>query len=262
MLAWRPVDDPIAQAAQLLGRSRRACALTGAGLSTESGIPDFRSPGGMWTRYDPDEFAYPRFVSSAEARRRYWRWSAEFYPHMAAAKPNDGHVALAELERAGRLCCVVTQNIDDLHHRAGSRRVIELHGNATRVGCLACGKEWPRAEVQGWLEAGLEEPRCDGCGGILKPRTISFGQAMPERETEAAFAEARACDVLLAVGSSLVVHPAAALVPVAQESGASVILVNLEETPFDAIASVVIRAKAGEALRRIAAEVGGSKGIP
>jgi len=251
------VDEAIAQAARLLSRSRRACALTGAGLSTESGIPDFRSPGGIWSRYDPDEFAYPRFVSSVDARRSYWRWSAEFYPCLLAAHPNAGHVALADLERAGRLCCLVTQNIDDLHRRAGSTRVIELHGNATRVGCLGCGKEWPRAEVQGWLEAGVAEPRCDACGGIVKPRTVSFGQAMPERETEAAFAEARACDVLLVVGSSLVVHPAATLVPVAHESGASVILVNLEETPFDAIASVVIRAKAGEALRRIAAKVGG-----
>jgi NAD-dependent deacetylase len=250
------MSEPIAEAARILGGARRACAFTGAGLSTESGIPDFRSPGGIWTKYDPEEFAFPRFVSSAEARRRYWRWSAEFYPRMASAEPNAGHLALAALECAGRLRAVVTQNIDDLHRRAGSKRVVELHGNATRVGCLSCHKTWPRAEVQAWLEGGLEDPRCDECGGILKPKTISFGQAMPERETEEAFALARESDALLAVGSSLVVYPAAAIVPAAHRAGASVILVNLEPTPFDELASVVIRAKAGETLARVAAQLG------
>jgi NAD-dependent deacetylase len=250
-------DDDFALAADLLSNARRACAFCGAGMSTESGIPDFRSPGGIWSRYDPDEFSYPRFVSSPEARRSYWRWSREFYPVLTAARPNAGHLALAALEEAGRLACVVTQNVDGLHARAGSRRVLELHGNATRVGCLSCDKEFSRAEVQEWLDGGTDEPRCDACRGILKPRTISFGQAMPERVTEEAFAEARACDVLLAVGSSLVVYPAASLVPVAHRAGASVVLVNLEPTPFDPLARVVIRGKAGDALSRIARAVCG-----
>jgi len=245
-------EADLIRAADLLRRSRRSCAFSGAGISTESGISDFRSPGGIWSKYDPEEFSYPRFVQSAESRKRYWRWSVEFYPQLAAAQPNPGHVALATLERAGLLACVVTQNVDDLHRRAGSRRVIELHGNATRVGCLSCDKEWPRGEIQRWLENGVDEPRCDACGGILKPRTVSFGQAMPERETEEAFAEARACEVLLAVGSSLVVYPAAAMVPVAHEAGASVILVNREPTPFDDIARIVIHGASGETLHHIA----------
>lgn len=224
-------------------------------MSTESGVPDFRSAGGIWTKYDPDEFAYPRFVSNTESRKKYWRWSAEFYPSLVKAQPNAGHLALAELERTKRLSCLITQNIDDLHRRAGSQRIIELHGNAMRVGCLQCGKEWPRAEVQVWLEQGNDDPRCDACGGITKPRTISFGQAMPERETEEAFREARACETMIAAGSSLVVYPAAALVPVAQESGADIILVNLDPTPFDDLASVVIHGKTGEILARIVREL-------
>jgi NAD-dependent deacetylase len=244
----------LARAAAIVAEMRAGVAFTGAGVSTESGIPDFRSPGGVWSKYDPEEFAFPRFVSSAEARRKYWAFGLEMYPHMVSASPNPGHVALAELEKRGKLRCVITQNIDDLHRRAGSQDVIELHGNATRVGCLSCDESWPREEIHTRLLAGEWDPRC-GCGGILKPKTISFGQSMPPKETGRAFAEARACDVMLVLGSSLVVYPAADLVPEAVEAGAKVILINLQPTPYDDMVSVVLRGKVGEVLPKLLAEV-------
>jgi NAD-dependent deacetylase len=245
----------IDEAAALLRNARHAVAFTGAGISTESGIPDFRSPGGTWARYDPEEFSYQRFLTRSESRKKYWAFGREVWPAMRDAQPNEGHKALAALERSGRLRCVITQNIDALHQRAGSRDVIELHGTATRVGCLSCDKDQPRDEVHARLLAGLYddgEPRC-ACGGLLKPRTISFGQPMPEKETRRAFDEARRCDLLLTVGSSLVVFPAADLVPTARANGAKIILINLSPTPFDDIADVVIRGKAGQSLASLAA---------
>jgi NAD-dependent deacetylase len=243
----------IARAAAIVAEMKAGVAFTGAGVSTESGIPDFRSPGGVWTKYDPEEFSFPSFVARAEARKKYWRWGLEFYPHLVAAKPNPGHDALAELERRGKLRCVITQNVDDLHRRAGSQDVIELHGNATTVACLTCGQAWPRDEIHARLVAGDEDPHCE-CGGLLKPRTISFGQPMPPAETRRAFAEARACDVMLVLGSSLVVYPAADLVPEAVEAGARVILINMQPTPYDEMAAVVLRGKVGEVLPRLLAE--------
>ena len=243
----------ISRAAAIIAEMRAGVAFTGAGVSTESGIPDFRSPGGVWTKYDPEEFSFPNFVKSAESRRKYWRWGLEFYPHLVNAKPNPGHDALAELERRGKLRCVITQNVDDLHRRAGSQAVIELHGNATTVACLTCGKSWPRDEIHARLTAGDEDPHCE-CGGLLKPRTISFGQPMPPAATRRAFAEARACDVMLVLGSSLVVYPAADLVPEAVEAGAKVVLINLQPTPYDEMAAVVLRGKVGEVLPKLLAE--------
>jgi NAD-dependent deacetylase len=246
--------ETIERAAAQVAASKRAVALTGAGISTESGVPDFRSPTGVWSRYDPDEFSYQRFVSSSGSRRNYWRWGMEFYPLLKEAQPNAAHLALAELERRQKLRCVITQNIDGLHQRAGSKEIIELHGTAMSVSCLGCGKEWPREEVHRWMvEDGIEDPECDACGGLLKPKTISFGQAMPEAETRRAFAEAAGCDLFLAVGSSLVVFPAAALVPTACETGAGLILINLEPTGFDHLADVAISGKAGEILPEIVA---------
>lgn len=248
-------DEGGRDAAALIRAARRAVAFTGAGLSTESGIPDFRSPGGVWSKYDPEEFSYPRFCASAEARQKYWQFGLEFYPLLRDAAPNAGHLALAELERRGRLRCVITQNIDDLHRKAGSRDVIELHGNATRVACLQCEAAWPRDVVQARLLAGEWDPRCERCGGLIKPTTISFGQAMPEPETSRAFTEARAADLMLVVGSSLQVFPAAELVPTAKRAGARVVLVNLQPTPYDGIADVVIHGRAGETLAAIAAQI-------
>lgn len=244
--------EAIGAAAGLIRASRRTVALTGAGVSTESGIPDFSGTAGVESGYDPVEFAFDRFVSSPEARRRFWAWGLAFYPRIRDAEPNGAHHALAALERAGRLHCLVTQNIDELHREAGSHDVIELHGRAGLVGCLSCDAQWPREAVQARLEAGESDPGCDRCGGVIKPRTISFGQAMPEPETRRAFEEARRAEVLLVVGSSLGVFPAAGLVPEARRAGARVVLVNLRPTPYDRLAEVVLHGKAGEILPAIA----------
>lgn len=244
---------PIERAGEWLRAARSTVAFTGAGISTESGLPDFRSPTGIWSRYDPNEFSFQRFLSNPESRRAYWRWGAEFYPLLRAAEPNPGHYALAELERRGRLRGLVTQNIDGLHQRAGSRAVVELHGNALTVACLGCGKEWPRAEVHRWIvELGVDDPACDDCHGILKPTTISFGQAMPEVETKYAFLLASECDLLLAIGTSLAVFPAAALVPAAKEAGARVVIVNRGPTELDALADLKLEGAAGDILPAIA----------
>ncbi len=246
------MEAQIAAAARLLRGASRAVAFTGAGISTESGIPDFRSPGGIWDKFDPNEFSYQRFLASAETRKKMWSWGLELYPALRDAQPNPGHLALAELEQRGRLGCVITQNIDELHQRAGSRKVIELHGNAMRVACLDCGEQCTREALHERLVAGDLDPHCE-CGGILKSNTVAFGQAMPEPETSDAYEQSGACDLMIAVGSSLVVYPAADMVPTAVNAGASLVLINLQPTPFDRIADVVIRAKAGEALPAIVA---------
>ena len=240
----------ITRAIGLLGEAHNAVALTGAGMSTESGIPDFRSPGGVWTKYDPDEFSYQKFTTRPESRAKYWKWGLEFFPTVRGATPHAGYDALVALAKQGRLRCVITQNVDGLHRRAGSPEVIEIHGTALEVGCLACGQRWPREAIHARLEAEAFDPRC-ACGGILKPCTISFGQPMPKEETTRAYAEARRADVFLALGSSLVVFPAADLVPEAVEHGAKLIVINLEPTPFDGLATVAIHAKVGEALPAI-----------
>jgi len=252
------MTDPAATlaAAGLLGAARDLVVLTGAGISTESGIPDFRSPGGIWSRYDPTELTYPRFCASAETRRKYWEMGAALYPVLKRAQPNRAHVALAELERRGGLRRIVTQNVDGLHQRAGSmpERIIEIHGTALEVACLTCGDRQDREPVQARFAAGDLDPRC-GCGGLLKPATISFGQAMPERETQAAFADAAAADVFLVVGSSLVVFPAANLPQVARDHGAQLVIVNREPTPYDDVADVVLHGGAGEILGTISEQL-------
>jgi NAD-dependent protein deacetylase/lipoamidase len=247
----------LAAAAELLGSARTLVALTGAGISTESGIPDFRSPGGLWSRYNPADFTFQRFIASADTRRQYWEMGADIYPALRDALPNTAHRTLAALERRGGLRRIVTQNIDGLHQKAGSSpaKVIEIHGTALAVACLSCGTRLDRDGVQARFAAGDVDPHCP-CGGLLKPATISFGQAMPERETAMAFADAAASDVFLVVGSSLVVFPAADLPRVALEHGARLVIVNREATPYDAHAEVALHASAGETLGAISAALG------
>jgi NAD-dependent deacetylase len=243
----------IARAAALLRGRRRAVALTGAGLSTASGIADFRSPGGIWSRYRP--VTIQEFLASDEARRRYWAYKRDTYEEFAGAAPNAGHEALARLESNGVLTAVVTQNIDGLHQRAGSRRVLELHGTNLRVECLGCDREYDRAAIQKRLLAGEAVPRCGDCGGFLKPATVSFGQALPADVLAEAAELARTCGCLLALGSSLVVQPAAELPLVASRAGAALIVVNREPTPVDALADVVIHGDVSRVLPALAAQV-------
>jgi NAD-dependent deacetylase len=248
------MDDLIKRAADLVATAAPVVVFTGAGVSTESGIPDFRSPTGLWARHDPDDFSYQRFIGSDEGRRRYWAVGRELYGTVRAARPNAAHQAIAELDALGLLDCVITQNIDNLHQQAGTapERVIELHGNATRVRCLGCGAACTRDEVQARLEAGEPVPECRTCGGILKPHTILFGEPMPARETQLAEARSRRAGCFVVVGSSLVVYPAAYMPVYAREAGARLVIVNLTPTHLDHLADVVILGKAGDVMARLA----------
>ncbi len=245
--------DPIQQLADFLRSARAGVAFTGAGISTESGIPDFRSPGGFWSRNSP--IMYEDFVASREARVRFWRQRVEMYRDFANAKPNDGHIALARLEDLGKIRAVITQNIDGLHQMAGSRRVIELHGTARMVACIACGKEWTPEETFAMIDAGDPAPNCDDCGAPLKSKTISFGQAMPQREMAEGGRLCAEADVFLAIGSSLVVEPAASLPRMAKHQGATLVIVNRDDTPLDDLADLVIRRPIGETLGGALADV-------
>ena len=223
---------------------RGTVVFTGAGVSTESGIPDFRSPGGIWARYAPIEFA--DYLRDPALRTESWRRGRESYPQMAAAEPNAAHRAIAAWWQAGLLSGVVTQNIDGLHQRAGlpDAAVIELHGNAHHVGCLSCAQRFDRPTVQARFEAGEADPACPACGGILKTTTVSFGQALPAAaiaQAERLHASARLC---LVVGSSLVVMPAAMLPERTLDAGGALAIVNKTPTHLDPFAALVARAPA------------------
>jgi NAD-dependent protein deacetylase/lipoamidase len=239
----------VRHAAELLSAARRGLALTGAGVSAESGIPTFRGDGGLWTKFDPIKVASIEYFMADPTA--YWMVSKDRGRLALAARPNPGHDALAALEAAGHLAAVVTQNTDGLHQESGSRNVIEVHGSGRTVQCLDCGNREPRSEVQARLEVEMP-PRCKVCGGVfLKPTVVLFGEAMPQAAIQEAFALARQADVMLVVGTSLVVYPAADIPLVAVRAGAKLVVVNAEPTPFDELAEVVIRGKSGEVLPEI-----------
>lgn len=235
--------------AEWLADARSAVAFTGAGISTESGIEDFRSSGGFWTRHQPVWFE--DFISDPESRRRFWRQRREMIPGMLAAQPNAGHRALAQLEQAGRIRGVITQNIDELHQRAGSQRVLEVHGTAMKVHCLSCDKRWPSGEIQARLEAGEEEFICDACDGLLKSMTVSFGQTLPAAVMMEAMQWARESDVFISLGSSLIVYPAASIPELAKRHRAKLVIINREPTPMDGIADLVINRPIGETMSAV-----------
>jgi len=240
----------VQRAARLLAGARRAVALTGAGISAESGIPTFRGAGGLWTQYDPIKVAsIDTFMADPKA---YWSVARERGPAVLAAEPNPGHYALAGLEQSGQLAAVVTQNTDGLHQDAGSVRVIELHGSGRTVECLDCGSRESRRDVQQRLEFQMP-PRCRICGrAFLKPTVVLFGEPMPPGAVAEAMQLAEEADVMLVVGSSLVVYPAADIPLIAVRTGAPLIVVNAEPTPFDRLAEVVIHGQAGEVLPEVA----------
>jgi NAD-dependent deacetylase len=237
--------------------SRYTVAFTGAGISTESGIPDFRGPQGIWKKMQPIELS--EFLASPEARREYWRRKMEDWPRMRDAEPNAGHRALARLYELRKLQVVITQNIDGLHQKAGvpDDRVVELHGSNAYVACLDCRRHYEWDEVLPFFQEhpAPECPRCAACGGWLKPATVSFGQAMPPAETRRAFAEAARANVLLAVGSSLQVYPAAAVPAETRRVGGLVAIVNQEATGQDHIADLLLRGTAGSILTELVAQV-------
>ena len=214
----------------LIAKSRRIVPFTGAGISTECGIPDFRSPGGLWTRYRPIEFG--EFVASRQARDESWRRRFAMEEVFAAAKPGRGHRALASLHRAGKIPAVITQNIDNLHQASGfaADRVIELHGNTTYARCIGCGLAYPLDWVKQRFDQDGAAPDCTACDEPVKTATISFGQAMPEAEMQRATELSQACDLFLAIGSSLVVWPAAGFPMMAKIAGARLVIINREPT--------------------------------
>jgi NAD-dependent deacetylase len=246
--------DRVARAAALIDDARAVTVLTGAGISTDSGIPDFRGPNGLWTR-DPEaekasDIRY--YVSDPEVRARNWarRANGELW---ADREPNEGHRALVRLEARSKLQLLITQNVDGLHQRAGSNPelMVEIHGNTRRAMCLNCDWRDDIEVVLARVRAGEADPRCEICGGLLKSATISFGQQLIADDLERSFAAARTCDLFVAVGSSLAVYPIASAVQIALDAGARVIIVNGESTPFDDASEEVLHASISEVLPAI-----------
>jgi NAD-dependent deacetylase len=252
------VDSDIGTAERLLAGAQKVTVLTGAGISTSSGIPDFRGPQGVWTK-DPEAqkvFTLQYYLADPGIRERAWRMRRD-NPALTA-RPTPAHRALVDLERDGRLRAIVTQNIDGLHQAAGSAPdlVLEIHGTMWEVVCMSCGVRTPSPEVFERLDAGETDPECRSCGGILKTATISFGQALEEHVMDAAVDAARDCDVFLTVGTSLQVYPAAGLCDLAQGAGARLVVVNGEPTPYDRGADAVLRDPIDEVVPRLLSAAG------
>ena len=248
------MKEQINTIAKKIAAGGRNIVFTGAGISTESGIPDYRSKGGIWDKFRPVYFN--EFMSSRTAREEYWRRWVELYGGLLKAAPNPAHVAVAELCRGGLVDAVITQNVDGLHQASGvdSDRIVELHGNTRRIRCMQCGLQVPTDDVWGRLAQGDTAPECT-CGGFLKPDTVSFGQAMPADEVNRAVKLSRSCDVFMVVGSTLLVQPAAHMPFHAKNSGAFLVIVNLSETPCDDIADARIEQPAGTVLPAICSAV-------
>jgi NAD-dependent deacetylase len=242
--------DDIELLRELIGSAKRIVAFTGAGISTESGIPDFRSPGGIWTRYKPIYF--DDFMASDEMRRESWRRKFATDETMLTAEPNAGHRALAKLVEQGRMSAIITQNVDGLHQRSGvpDSKVIELHGNATYASCLDCGHRHELDPIRRAFLGSGKLPLCAKCDGIVKTATISFGQAMPEIPMARAQDETMSCDLFIVLGSSLVVYPAAGFPQIAKRKGAKLVILNRDPTDQDDDADVVIHAEIGPTMSR------------
>jgi NAD-dependent deacetylase len=240
------VDPEVRSIASWLASSQSAVVLTGAGISTESGIPDFRSPGGVWSKYRTVYF--DEFLASADCRYEYWRQKCEMHSQLGPARHNAGHEVLARWEAAGRIRGVITQNIDGLHQMAGGRRVLELHGTARQAACLDCAARFDIGPLVAQFQTEDRVPDCPTCGGRLKHATISFGQMLPPDVLMEATRWSRDADLLFAIGSSLVVTPAADLPRIAKERGARLVIINRDPTPLDGLADAVIRSAIGETL--------------
>ncbi len=266
------MKDLISRAAWEIYGAQHVVALTGAGVSTESGIPDFRSPGGLWEKYDPMEFMFERFMSNP---RRIWEMSIKMKQEgdldMAQARPNPAHIALAELEAMGYLSCVITQNVDDLHQKAGSKDVIEFHGSLLWGRCISCGLRYSSDDIEKKIDAGELPPRCEKCGGILKPDAVFFGEPIPPQALHRSISEARLSDVMIVAGTSAVVYPAAELPFIAkrgggffstavtepsQNVGAVVVEINNEPTPLTGkVSDYIILGMVGTILPEIVEEI-------
>lgn len=247
------METEIDRLRSMVEASQRAVVFTGAGISTESGIPDFRSPGGIWTKYKPIDFR--DFIASEDMQRESWRRKFASDSVMKTAEPNKGHLAVARLVQLGKVVSVITQNVDGLHQRSGvpDEKVIELHGNATYAACLDCGKRHELEDIRKIFEKNETLPVCDDCNGIVKTATISFGQAMPVDEVQASEQETLSCDLFLAIGSSLVVYPAASFPALAKQNGAKLVIINRDPTSLDSIADLALNREIGPTLSAIVA---------
>jgi NAD-dependent deacetylase len=242
-------DELINRAAEDIIKAKKVVALTGAGMSVESGIAPFRGKGGIWEKYDPVEYAYIDVLRTDPGKT--WILLSEMQKEILKAKPNPSHLSLAELERLGFLSSIITQNVDGLHHEAGNKNVIEFHGNHRQAYCMECGKQIKSEEIS--LET--LPPRCD-CGGVLRPDVVFFGEAIPPEALTKSNQETRSCNVMLVIGTSAEVHPAASLPDIAKSSGATIIEINIEETGFTGYTSdYFIKGKAGEILPKIVNKV-------
>lgn len=244
------MGEKIALIAEKIKASKKLVVFTGAGISTESGIPDYRSQGGIWDKFRPVYF--DEFMSSRDSRIRYWEQRMDMEKNLCTAKPNEGHMSIAALHHLGYLDTIITQNIDGLHESSGipKEKIIELHGNTRRVRCMSCKRLISWKEAEAMIAAGDRAPECS-CGGYFKPDTISFGQSMPVEETKKAAKLSSESDVFMVVGSTLLVQPASLMPGYARTSGAFLVIINLSETPYDRTCDVLIREKAGDVLKAL-----------
>jgi NAD-dependent deacetylase len=251
-------ETSVSEVARWFAQAEAVVVLTGAGISTESGIPDFRGPQGVWTKNPAAQYMFTidNYLADPDVRRK--AWAARLASPVWTAEPNAGHRALVDFERTGRLRAILTQNIDGLHQAAGSTDalVVELHGTAREVVCLDCGDRGPMTEVLPRIEAGEDDPHCQKCGGILKSATISFGQSLEPDVIEAAVAATRGADLFVAIGTSLSVYPAAGLCDYAVARGVRLVILNAEPTPYDEDAAAVVRQPIGAVLPKLAAAAG------
>jgi len=245
MTEWQHQAEAVAE---LIATSQRVLIFTGAGISTESGIPDFRGPDGIWQKYDPDDFTIEKFLSDEEVRKRQWQMLSSGDLAMLKAQPNAAHYAITELNSLGKLYGVVTQNVDGLHQKAGVPEdlVFQLHGNLSRAVCLGCGRRYPMETVAGWLNQGMADPACHFCMGMLKPDAVLFGEQLPSKILLESERRSRSCDVCIVMGSTLSVFPANLIPQYARQAGATLVIINLGPTEMDQMAHIRIEGKAGE----------------
>lgn len=249
-------EEAIKRTAELIKKSARIVGFTGAGISTESGISDYRSKGGLWNRFTP--VYYDEFLEDEEKRRLYWQRKIEMWPSLRDAQPNAGHRFFFQLHQAGKLSGLITQNIDGLHAKAGLPRdkIVRIHGTNAEIVCLSCGRILPAEELMEDLEEGGPAPRCSECGGLLKPNTISFGQSLDPHELDRAEELSANCDLMLCLGSTLVVHPAAGFPAMPARRGTALVIVTLSETPLDSSATVLINRPIGEVVGELRTQLG------
>jgi NAD-dependent deacetylase len=258
------LEEQIEAVARLVFTAEKVLVFTGAGVSTESGIPDFRGADGIWSKYDPEDFTIQKFLSDKNARKMQWELLSSGEMSMTRVQPNPAHYVIAELEKLGKLYAVVTQNVDGLHQKAGvsEDRVFQLHGDLSHAVCLSCGKRYPMETIAEWLKTGMDEPECPNCGGMLKPDAVLFGEQLPAQVLMESERRSRTCDICIVLGSTLTVYPAALIPQFASQAGAKLVIINMGPTELDHMADIRIEGKAGVIAPKIVNRVKAKLGIP